>query len=98
MHFEAATTRVLAMVLGEGKEYGQSDEEFKTKLSRAVEIISAAESVDHIAIYRSLDLKSFDGHYQIRIGGEKRLWFVVNGDTVLVMYIGSTDHRHGNTR
>jgi len=74
------------------------DRELLARLERVLDLIEAVESIEELRLFRSLDLKHFDGHYQVRVGGEKRLWFEVVEGAIVISYFGSTDHKHGRKR
>jgi Txe/YoeB family toxin of Txe-Axe toxin-antitoxin module len=96
--FEAGSEQILDLILGQGKEYARMDRELLKRFERVLSLIATVDSLDALRSFRSLDLKFFDGHYQARVDGEKRLWFEVTDEQVIIVFFGSTDHRHGKIR
>jgi plasmid maintenance system killer protein len=95
---EAGSERIQSLLLGEGEEYARLDRELLKRLERLLDLLETADSVEALRSFRSLDLKFFDGHYQVRVDGEKRLWFELAHNRIVIVHFGSTDHRHGRKR
>jgi hypothetical protein len=93
VNFEAGTKEVLALLLGEGKEFVRMVPVVKERFIATIDRIEVAESLEDIGVYRSFNLKFFKGTYQINVTPEKRMRFTVEGDTVVVTFFGSTSHK-----
>ena len=74
------------------------DRELLKRFERVLNLLGTVDSIETLQQFRSLDLKEFDGHYQVKVDGEKRLWFEVADSCPVIVYVSSTDHRHGKVR
>ena len=67
--FEAGNGRILCLILGEGKEYARMDRELLKRFERVLNLLGTVDSIETLQQFRSLDLKEFDGHYQVKVDG-----------------------------
>gem|GEM_PF-2577336 len=98
MNLDPGSQEVLEFLLGEGRAYQALDSGVARRLQTVLRFLLDVEEVDDLQAYGSLKLKLFDGHFQINISGEKRMWFTEEEGDILISHIGSTDHRRGRRR
>ena len=98
MNYEAGNEKIPKLLLGEGKEFKRLDANFQSRFLLAIEYIMDAQNIRDVARFKSLNLKFFDGHFQINIDGDKTMWFEESDGEIVITYFGSTDHKHRRKR
>lgn len=92
MTIEAATKQMLDLLLMESKEYRAMDKVLRARFEMVLNLLLAVEGVDDLKVFGRLNLKEYNGFYQIYVDGDKRIWFTLTGDGILVADYGVGNH------
>jgi hypothetical protein len=93
MQLEAATKEILAILLGDGKEFERMDPVVRERFNYAIDILLSIGSVADLRFFGKFNFKSFNNQYQINVTPEKRMRFTADGNTVTIAFFGSTTHK-----
>lgn len=85
MDVEAASEKMMEMLLEEGKHFRRLSADRKNLFFRRIATLIAAEELADLQAMNSLKLKFYNGFYQIWLDGDYRIWFKIDESGTILL-------------
>lgn len=92
MKVEAANKGLIELIKCEGKEFQRMQPTLQKQFLRTISLLLAAESINDLKAFRTLDHKFYNGFHQVRVDGDKRIWFTEGPDGIIIENFDEGNH------